>query len=53
MLASRYRLCLFDAYGTLFDLSSVAQRMPHGWASGAGTACSGGKSNWSTPGCEP
>ncbi|HKM54103.1 MAG TPA: haloacid dehalogenase type II [Isosphaeraceae bacterium] len=26
MLASRYRLCLFDAYGTLFDLSSVAQR---------------------------
>lgn len=26
MAASRCRLCLFDAYGTLFDLSSVAQR---------------------------
>ncbi|MBV8487305.1 MAG: haloacid dehalogenase type II [Planctomycetaceae bacterium] len=26
MAPSRCRLCLFDAYGTLFDLSSVAQR---------------------------
>jgi 2-haloacid dehalogenase len=26
MAAPRCRLCLFDAYGTLFDLSSVAQR---------------------------
>src|SRR5512135_2500131 len=27
MTTSRCRLCLFDAYGTLFDLSSVAQQI--------------------------